>query len=190
MKLVVLFGPPAVGKMTVGYELERLTGLRLFHNHMTIELVLHFFPFGTPAFQRLVDEFRMRILEEVAGSDLPGMVFTYCWDLDAPGDKAFIDGATAVFQAHGAEICYVELAASLDERLSRNETPLRLAEKPSKRNLDWSRRNLLTTDQRHRLNSNGDFFYPDQHLRIDNTNLTPEQVARQIIERFGLPLLG
>ena len=43
MKFVILFGPLAVGKMTVGQELEKITGLKLFHNHMTIELVLPFF---------------------------------------------------------------------------------------------------------------------------------------------------
>jgi shikimate kinase len=37
MKLVILFGPPAVGKMTVGQQLANLTGFKLFHNHMTIE---------------------------------------------------------------------------------------------------------------------------------------------------------
>ena len=35
--LVIIFGPPAVGKMTVGSKLSKLTGLKLFHNHMTIE---------------------------------------------------------------------------------------------------------------------------------------------------------
>ena len=48
MKFVLLFGPPAVGKMSVGRELEKITGLRLFHNHMTIELVVPFFDFGLP----------------------------------------------------------------------------------------------------------------------------------------------
>ena len=43
MKFVLIFGAPAVGKMTVGQELERITGFRLLHNHMTIELVLNFF---------------------------------------------------------------------------------------------------------------------------------------------------
>ncbi len=38
MKFVLLFGPQAVGKMTIGYELEKLTGLKLFHNHMTLEI--------------------------------------------------------------------------------------------------------------------------------------------------------
>jgi len=37
-KLIILFGPPAVGKMTVGKELADLTGLKLFHNHMTYKL--------------------------------------------------------------------------------------------------------------------------------------------------------
>ena len=46
MQFIVIFGPPAVGKMAVGLEIEAATGIRLFHNHMTIEPVLRFFPFG------------------------------------------------------------------------------------------------------------------------------------------------
>lgn len=187
MQLVIILGPPAVGKMTVGFELERLTGMPLFHNHMTIELVLRFFPYGTPAFGRLVNEFRTRIIEEVAASDLPGMIFTYVWAFDEPEDKAFIDRIAAIFQARGAEVCFVELSSPLPERLRRNETDLRLSEKPSKRNVERSRHNLVETDRRHKLNTTGDFYYPDRHLRVDNTNLTPEAVARQIVERFKLP---
>ena len=43
MKLIFLIGNGAVGKMTVGQELMKLTGLRLFHNHMTIEPVIEVF---------------------------------------------------------------------------------------------------------------------------------------------------
>jgi shikimate kinase len=43
MKLIIIFGPQAVGKMTVGQELGKITNLKLFHNHMTIELVSPFF---------------------------------------------------------------------------------------------------------------------------------------------------
>lgn len=186
-RLVIIVGPPAVGKMTVGMALAQVTGMPLFHNHMTIELILKFFPFGTPPFQRLVNEFRTRIIDEVAASDLPGMIFTYVWAFDAPADKAFIDEIAGIFQARGGEVCFVELFSTQDERLRRNETELRLAEKPSKRNLAWSKRNLVETDQRHRLNTDGDFPYPDRHVRIDNTEMTPEAVARQIVERFKLP---
>lgn len=181
MKFVVLFGPPAVGKMTVGYELEKVTGLRLFHNHMTIDLVLHFFDFGTPQFGRLVNEFRRRIFEEVAASDLSGLIFTYVWALDEPEDKDFIDEICEIFRARGAHIYFVELAASLDERLRRNETEFRLEQKRPKRDIDKSRRNLLESERAYKLNSNGDFFYPDRHLYIDNTDLQPDEVARGIV---------
>lgn len=43
MKLLFLIGDAAVGKMTVGQELMKITDLRLFHNHMTIEPVLEIF---------------------------------------------------------------------------------------------------------------------------------------------------
>ena len=94
MTLVVIFGPPAVGKMTVGMELERLTGLPLFHNHMTVDPVLQFFPFGSPSFSKLVGELRRCIFEEIAASDLPGVIFTYVWALDDPRDKAHVNALT------------------------------------------------------------------------------------------------
>ena len=186
MELVILFGPPAVGKMAVGMELERLTGLRLFHNHMTIDPVLRFFEFGEPAFHRLVGEFRTRIFEEVAASDLPGLVFTFVWALEDERERAYIDRICEIFRARGAGIHFVELAATLEERLRRNETELRLAEKRPKRDLERSRRNLLELEEGHRLNTDGDFFYPERWLRIDNTHLSPDEVARRIADRFGL----
>ena len=39
MKLVILYGPPGVGKLTVGRELAARTGFKLFHNHLTVDLV-------------------------------------------------------------------------------------------------------------------------------------------------------
>jgi len=189
MTLVVIFGPPAVGKMTVGMELERRTGLRLFHNHMAVDPVLQFFPFGSPAYSKLVSEFRRRIFEEVAAGDFPGLIFTYVWALDDPRDKAHIDGLTKIFADRGSEICYVELEATQAERLRRNETPLRLAEKKPKRDLENSRAHLLDADRRYQLNSRGDFPYPERHLKIDNTELAPETVAQGIIEHFRLAAL-
>lgn len=185
--LVVIFGPPAVGKMAVGLELARLTGLRLFHNHMTIDLVLPFFEFGTPPFKKLVNEFRRRIFEEVANSDLTGLIFTYVWALDEPGDKRFIDDLADIFERKEGSAHFVELEAELQERLRRNETELRLAEKPSKRDLERSRRNLLRDEETYRMNTADDFFYPDRHLKIDNTALLPEEAAGLIVERFSLP---
>jgi hypothetical protein len=110
--LVLIVGPPAVGKMTVGHELAARTGLRLFHNHHTIDLVLRFFEFGSPPFTRLVSEFRRRILEEVAASDLPGLIFTYVWAFDQPTDSASVERFAEIFRARGGRVLFVELEAT------------------------------------------------------------------------------
>ncbi len=187
MEFVLIFGPPAVGKMTVGAALARLTGFKLFHNHMTIDLVMHFFPYGEPTATSLIDEFRRRIFEEVAASDLPGLIFTYVWALDDPGDKACVDSYCAIFRQRGARVHFVELEATQAERLIRNQSDYRLAHKPSKRNLASSEAHLLEIDTRYQLNSRHDFFYPAQHLKIHNTQIDPAAAAAQIVARFGLP---
>lgn len=40
--LIMITGPQAVGKMTVEQELAKLTNFKLFHNHMSIDLVNNF----------------------------------------------------------------------------------------------------------------------------------------------------
>ena len=185
MNFVIIFGPPAVGKMTVGYELAKLTGFRLFHNHMTIELVLNFFSFGQPQFQRLVGEFRRRIFEEVAASDLPGLIFTYVWALDLPSDKAFIDEICNIFRERGGEIYLVELEAEQSERLLRNESEFRLLQKPSKRQVEESRLRLLEGDQNHTFNSTGEFLMEENYVKVNNTNLSAAETARKIVDTFG-----
>ncbi len=185
-QLIVIFGPPAVGKMSVGKALCDLTGYRLLYNHMTIDLVSPFFDFGTPAFKRLVTNFRTQILEEVSNSDLPGVVFTVVWDFDSEEDNKNIPAYFNAFTRKGLPIKFVELTASLEERLARNRHPDRLAAKPTKRNLERSEFLLLQDERDARTNSNGDFPYSDQYLCIDTTNVRPDKAARQIIDFFGL----
>jgi shikimate kinase len=184
MKFIVIFGPPAVGKMSVGQELAKLTGFKLFHNHMTIELILNFFDFEDLRFRRLISEFRRRVFEEVAASELPGLIFTFVWALDLESDKKFIDSTCEIFREKGGEVYFVELEAELSERLRRNEAPSRLTEKPSKRDVKTSRELLLKHDEEHQLNSCGDFFYTDNYLKINNTHLSAHDAARRIVETF------
>ena len=190
MNFVVIFGPPAVGKMTVGYELAKLTGMKVFHNHMTIDMVLEFFPYGHEKFSKLVSEFRQRIFEEVATSDLPGMIFTYVWALDQPGDKEQIDSYSEIFVQQGADIYFVELEADLDERLERNKGEFRLSKKSSKRDTARSEKNLLNTEEQYKMNTDGDFFYKENYVKINNTSLSPEETAQKIVDSFGIELSG
>jgi len=107
--LVWIFGPPAVGKMTVGLELSRITGLPLFHNHLSIEAVLPVFPYGTPPFNRLVARFRDHMFQEAAASELPGLIFTMMWAFDLPSDLRFVEKQKAVFENEGGRVELVAL---------------------------------------------------------------------------------
>jgi hypothetical protein len=192
MHLVCIFGPPAVGKMTVGHELARLTGFRLFHNHMTVDPVLDIFPFGSPPFTRLVDEFRRRIIEEAVAAELPGLVFTFVWGLESAGDRETVASYVDIVERAGGRVSFVELAAPLEERLVRNVTEFRLDRKRSKRDVEFSRQNLVDLDAAWVMNTGRGPTEADallagrDHLRVDNTDLPAAVVARLVAEAWGL----
>ena len=119
--LVFLCGPPAVGKMTVGRALSTLTGLPLFHNHLSIEAVWPVFGFGTKPFGRLVTGLRENMMKEVANSDLPGLIFTYVWAFDRPSELTYVQRLVSIFEEGGGRTVYVELTADLTTRIQRNE---------------------------------------------------------------------
>jgi hypothetical protein len=184
-RLVILFGPPAVGKMAVGRELGRLTGMRLFHNHMALEPVLQLFPYGSAPFERIVRQFRNAVLEEAARAEGPGLIYTCMWDLDDADTTRYIGSAMKLFEECGATAHFVELSASLDVRLLRNRTELRLAEKPSKRDLPASEARLLANESR-RFNSAGDFPYPGRHLLLATDAMPAVAAAEQIATWLGI----
>jgi len=186
MKLIIVFGPQAVGKMTVGQELAKITDLKLFHNHMTIELVIPFFSYGSEAGRRLVSSFRRQIFEEVANSDLYGLIFTFVWAFDLESDWQYVQSLTELFESKGGDVYWVELEADTAVRLERNRTPNRLDHKPSKRDVDRSERDLLGTMEKHRLQSSEGEIKRDNYLRINNSNLSAEEVAKHIKEKLNL----
>lgn len=186
MKLIIIFGPQAVGKMTVGHELEKITGLKLFHNHMTIELVHPFFSYGTETGKRLVELFRNEIFKEVAKSDMEGLIFTFIWAFNDQDDWDYIDKICNIFEFKGGEVCFVELEADLNERVKRNITPHRLEHKPTKRDTDKSESNLKESMDKLRMNSKEGEIKKEKYIRIDNTNLEPAEVANIIKQEFNL----
>jgi hypothetical protein len=186
MKLVIVFGPQAVGKMTVGHELEKMTELKLFHNHMTIELVNPFFSYDTKTGKRLVEMFREDIFREVAKSDMEGLIFTFIWAFNEKEDWDYIDKVCNIFKSKGGEIYFVELEADIKERIKRNITPHRLEHKPTKRNVDKSENDLKESMNKFRMNSKEGEINRENYIRIDNTNLNPVEVAKKIKQEFSL----
>ena len=182
MKFVLIFGSGAVGKMTVGQELMKLTGLRLFHNHMTIEPVIAAFGYYDG---KVVTELRETFFRAFAASDLPGVIFTYMWDFSHRDDWDYIEHVKEIFAPRGTEFYYVELVAPLEVRLQRNATENRIRNKPSKANIEMSNR-FLAEESKYRLESLEGEIPFDNYLRIDNSSMSPEDAAKLIRDTFGL----
>lgn len=182
MKFLLLFGDSAVGKMTVGQELTKITGFKLFHNHMSIEPVIEIFGHYN---RQVVADFRNSVFENFAKTDNYGLIFTYIWGFDHPSDWEFVEKVTNIFKSQGAECYYVELVADQKTRLERNKTENRLKHKPSKRDIEASNNRLINDDKNHRLVSNDGEVPYENYVKIDNTNLSPEETARIIKEKFN-----
>lgn len=181
MKLVIITGAAAVGKMTVGQELMKITDLRLFHNHMTIEPILEIFGYYK---SDTIERLRKVIFEDYANSNNYGLIFTFIWAFDCREDWDNVKAITEIFS--DADIYYVELVAPLEVRLQRNKTENRLTNKPSKRNIDFSDRLILHDESKYRVVSNDGEIPFENYIKIDNTNLSPDAAARIIKDKFRL----
>jgi len=184
----MIVGPPAVGKMAVGLEIAKKTGYKLLHNHGTIELIIPIFEYGSPKFSILNNEFRQRIFEEVATSDLLGFIFTFVVAFNLDEEKTYMEGIAKTFRDQGHIVYCVELYAPLAIRLERNKHPLRLDAKPSKRNVELSAERLRRMDAKYIMTSNEDypFFFQENYFKIDTSNLSAEETADKIITAFRL----
>ncbi|MBE5785814.1 MAG: AAA family ATPase [Clostridia bacterium] len=183
MKLVFILGNAAVGKMTVGQELMKITGLRLFHNHMTIEPVLEVFGKYDG---KIISEMRELIFKHFAASDNYGMIFTLMMAFDQSADWDYLEHVKKIFEPYETEFYYVELIAPQEIRLMRNGTENRLNNKASKRDLEASNRRLIADDNKYRCVSYEGEIPFDNYLRIDNSDMNPAEVAQIIKDTFRL----
>jgi len=182
MKLVIIIGDAAVGKMTVGQELMKLTGLRLFHNHMAIELVIDVFGYYD---SNIIVKLRDVIFESYAQSNNDGLIFTYMWAFDHQSDWDYITKVSELFEAHGAELYYVELVAPLDVRLERNISENRLANKASKRDIEASNQRVINDSSKYRTVSNEGEIPFKNYIKIDNSKISAKEWAIRIVEHFN-----
>lgn len=183
MKLVLIVGDGAVGKMTVGQELMKITDLRLFHNHMTIEPVLEIFnDFNIDVILKM----RYLIFEEFVKTNNYGMIYTCMWAYDSKEDWQVMEKIINIFKKVNAELYCVELTAPIDIRLKRNVTENRLKNKASKKDIEASNERLISHTKEHRFVSYDGELPFDNFIRIDNSNITANEVALLIKEKFNL----
>jgi hypothetical protein len=181
-KLVYILGPAAVGKMTVGQRLAELTGFKLLYNHMVVDLVTAFFPFGSPPFHALARPMTLQLIEACAANDV-SLIITHGLVFSAPGSHRLLEEWSAPYRRSGGEIFYAELTARLDVRIERNATENRARHKK----VDWATpERLREMEGWGRWNSDGDIPDPSRHVMINNTAIGAEDAAARIKDAFAL----
>ena len=175
MKLVFIYGPPAVGKLTVAGELSKLTGYKVFHNHLTIDLVESIFEWGTKVFIKLINRYRLELIEAAAKQKI-NLIFTFVYAKTY--DDKFVKEIVTKVKKHGGKVCFARLHCSKAELARRLKHPAR--ERFSKM------KKLQTLKE---VMRKYDLFSSVSHannLVIDNTSVPPKAAAWTIKKHFGL----
>jgi cytidylate kinase len=176
MKLLIIFGPPAVGKTTVGQIIESKTDYKLFHNHMIMDGVMHIFGVGSHSEDKLSRQIRTEIITEAAENNV-NLIFTYVWNFAKNKGKINIDTYKEIYESNGGNVLFVELTAPLNVRASRAEQHERLSQKIHAPNAE----RIIQLEKSLNFTSPNPFFYPESYLHIDATSKDPGQIADEII---------
>lgn len=175
MKLLFIYGSPAVGKLTVANEIAKQTDFKVFHNHLSIDCIAPIFEFGTKSFWDLVHLIRVETISEAARVG-QSLIYTFCYAKDS--DDAHVAKIADAVRENGGAVCFVLLTAEkevLEQRV-----------------LEDSRRKFGKIDNLEILREmfdKYDLFSPVndfESLIVDNTNLSIKATARKIIEHFNL----
>ena len=183
--LIIVSGPQAVGKMTVAENLRDKIGYSLMVNHDSIEISDKIFKRGSEAQKELKSLIREDVFNLALKYDID-MIFTLVVAFDVKEETDYLNSLKNRFEASGGKFYFVELRADIETRLKRNITPHRLEAKPTKKDLKWSKRDLLDTMEKYKLNTDDEEILFENHIKIDNTNLSPDEVTEIIIEKFKL----
>jgi len=172
MKLVFLYGMPASGKLTVAQELAKLTGYKVFHNHLTVDLLLSVFEFGSEPFVALREGIWLSVFEEACRSGLPGLIFTFA--PEATVRPGFIGDVVETISSAGGEVLFVELVCPVAELKRRIDSASRVRYQK-----------LTSVSLFEELFANGVFDgmeMPTPGLSIDTSSCDPATAAARIAQ--------
>lgn len=176
MNLIILYGPPAVGKLSVATELSKMTGYKLLHNHLAIDFVESIFNRSDKEFWKLIDEYRLDIIKKAAKNNIQGIILT---TVNIKGtDDEFIKKLIKIMDDNSGKALFVHLISDINEIKKRLTAPSR--EQFGK---------LTNVKIFNEFISKNNVFEPIpfvESLKINNTAISPKETATIIKKHYGL----
>lgn len=180
MKLIFLYGLPGTGKLTIARELAYITGYKLFHNHLAVDLLLSVFEFASTPFVELRESIWLSVFEGAGAIPLPALIFTF--NPENSVQRSFIENMMRTVSSFGGQVLFVEIKCELQELENRIDTSERRNHKK-----------LVSLELFRKLKADGVFDspkLPEPHLVLDSTRTPPRENAQKIVEKFSLHVLG
>jgi hypothetical protein len=168
-RLVFLYGPPAVGKLTVARGIAERRDFRVLHNHVTFDAVAIVLPVGVPTFWDALDKVRLALVAAAAREGID-LVYTFVF---APGDEPHVDDVVSAYESAGGSVVFVQLVAPPDE--------LRRRVSDASRAVHNKIRDAASLDN---LLREHDVYAPipgRDSLTIDAVAMSPEEAASRIV---------
>jgi deoxyadenosine/deoxycytidine kinase len=175
VKLVFIYGPPAVGKLTVATGLAKLTGFKLFDNHVSIDFVKSVFEYGTRQYWKLIEKYRLSMFKEAAKHGID-TIFTFVYDKAT--DDRFVKKTIQTISKEGSSACFVRLSCNQEELARRVRREGR-----RKAGKIGTKRLLASVLKRYGLGSEVRF---QTSLRIDTTGISAKKSAETIVRHYKL----
>ena len=175
MKLIVLYGLPAVGKLTVAREVSKLTGFNVFHNHLSFDLVSSVLKKKDDFFWKAVRKVRFDMFKLAAKKE-KCIITTACY-LGKESDMYF-KPLISLAKKEKITLKFVNIFCSEKELLkrvcedSRKSYGKLTCPKKLKKDID-------------NVGIQGTIPYV-KSLEIDNTKLSSKKVAKSIVEKLKL----
>lgn len=180
--VIFIYGPIAVGKLTVAKTLQKKLGYQLTHNHEINDLVDGLFDHDTDLNSALKESLRHSLLETIVKGKI-SFITTHAYAHDyvsstGLSDPKDLETLEKRLTELGAKFCGVHLKANKETLLDRVDKVSRkkfgkLKDKKIMRKL------LLTKDFQTSPNLKN-------NLVIDNSKLAPNKVADMIIKHFKI----
>ncbi len=176
MKLIFIYGPPAVGKLTVTKELIKIIGFRNFHNHYAYDFVNALVNHTNPKFPKYVEKIMLEGIEIAAKEKVPGVVFTFCYEHKQ--DDRFIKKVIEAVEKNKGSVKFVQLTCQNQKLFKRVKEKSRKSYKKVK-----TVKALKSILKKWTLDREIPFV---RSLKIDNTKVKPREVALMIKQKFNL----
>ena len=177
MKLFLIHGAPATGKLTVARELASLTGSPLVDNHAAIDIARMVFGFAQPGFWDLVHDLRVTTLRGAATANVPRLITTAAYS--HPADAPLLQDYDRAIERYGGVLEPIYLFCSEETLMARVSAPER------------AQKGKIASPEglKKYLDRNAFVAIPRENcLSLSTETTAPRQTALTIAKHFQIPI--